>query len=43
MLHLFRHLGEQIRDDCMPSWVLLRRTTIEEGVRERKNKTIRKN
>jgi hypothetical protein len=38
MLHLFRHLGEQIRGACMPSWVLLSRTAVEERVRERKTK-----
>jgi hypothetical protein len=34
----FRHLGEQIRGACMPSWVLLSRTAVEERVRERKTK-----
>jgi hypothetical protein len=34
----FRHLGEQIRGACMPSWVLLSMTAVEERVRERKTK-----
>jgi hypothetical protein len=38
LLHPFRHLGEKKRGACMPSWVLLSMTVVEERVRERKTK-----